>query len=847
MAVPLLAALGLPLLGLAGGGMSMFGGAMSLGGGLLHAGSTAVGLGAKGIGAIGKAAGGLIPGGEDGGQMQPAQQGLPDINGKYFNDNTQRWHDRNNNNRFTTAPAQFGAQGMQGMAGGSGLAGGAGGGGQQMEMDFGGTGGMNEPEEVGPFGMLVGLLAGMANDISAIKGLTSGILSTMVANEAEDDQQDAQMSLFNEEQLAQGEEAQRKAQDLIDKGEREGSLTDTGGTNEKGQGLLGKAFGPIKSGWNKILNQPNWLKALGLGGLLWWLSNNKEGFVKGLTVVLEWVQDLTQKFKNADFEDFTIKGFAANLAEGIGGLFTKIKESETFKNLISTAWPALRDMIQDFTNGMFATIWDITKEMIFGARDSAAIREQGGEALKHRKQIVQVEAAIGKGPLTEKIVKDAPKAQKNQIKQFTDELWENMQEITEQSDWRVQWTGIPWNTTDSDIMTEIFNAFGATKPPIDVLMKALPIVDGEISTWAKLKSINLRAGISEDATDSQRATIETNLGFMSQVLSTITTLEAEKAQLGPEPSAEKKKALRGTAMVHSPAYITYHKKLNEINAKIAAANKRYTGYKATVDELNVDLPELIESDVQDTATATDGTATVTSTEGTTSTDDFKGGGGFRYVNGELVSVNQVGDLSKILPTLTTPSSLSEGITRDWDVRNMNTMWGSQKLFTGSLTDWLRVRANTIRLGPWDNSEEGKAHWEHMIRTDNWKIIGLSGRDDAHRMANLADPVGYALADLNGSLDEFVHGNTIGGGAMPVPLVNDVGGNVRTLQGLTTNQLQFLRGDSGTAGGASVTVATGAKTNISNTNVNATNLAAKDSEWTQKILNSPRFSMYNFAN
>ena len=127
-----------------------------------------------------------------------------------------------------------------------------------------------------------------------------------------------------------------------------------------------------------------------------------------------------------------------------------------------------------------------------------------------------------------------------------------------------------------------------------------------------------------------------------------------------------------------------------------------------------------------------------------------------------------------------------------------------------------------------------------------KIIGLSGRDDAHKMANLADPIGYALADLakGNALNEFVHGTMIGGGAMPVPLAN-VGANVRTLQGLTTAQLQHTRGDLGTGGG-NVLVSTGAKTNISSNIVNTANIAAKDKEWTQTILNSPRFNMYNFA-
>ena len=495
-------------------------------------------------------------------------------------------------------------------------------------------------------------------------------------------------------------------------------------------------------------------------------------------------------------------------------------------------------------------IWDITKEMIFGAKESAAVREQTGEALKHTKQILKVEAAIGKGPLTKEIVAGASDTQKGQIKQYTDDLWENMQEITEQSDWRVQWTGIPWNTTDSDIGTEIKNAFGLTKPPIDVLMKALPIVDGEISTWAKLKSINLRAGISEDATETQRAAIESGLAQMSQALSTITTLEAEKAQLGPEPSAEKKKALRGNRMVHSQEYLAYRKKDNKLNAKIAAANERYAGYKAKVNELNVDLPELIESNVQNTATATDGTATATATDGTAtkaipSKNEFEGGGGFKYVNGKLVRVPTL--LDTVLSSISTPSSLREGIQQDYDVRNINSRWGTQVFFTNTLLDWQKIRANTIRLGPWDDTAAGKAHWEHMIRVDNMKIIGLSGRSDAHREANLADPVGYALADLAGSgaLDEFVHGTKAANGeAQSIPS-SYVGMSTKMLENLTSNQLAEYQRASGT--GSPVIFSEGNKTNINSNIVNTANIQAANNEWTQKILNdNNRVNQYNFV-
>ncbi len=90
MAWPLLAAL--PLLGIAGGAMSLVGGGMGLAGGALHIGAAGLGaasrLGAAGIGAIGKVGGGLLSaaGGGGGGGMggsraggggQPGQQMVP--------------------------------------------------------------------------------------------------------------------------------------------------------------------------------------------------------------------------------------------------------------------------------------------------------------------------------------------------------------------------------------------------------------------------------------------------------------------------------------------------------------------------------------------------------------------------------------------------------------------------------------------------------------------------------------------------------------------------------------------------------------------------------------------------
>jgi hypothetical protein len=819
------------ILGILGGAASLAGGALSLGGGLLHAGSTAVGLGAKGLGAIGRAAGGLMPGGGTDREVQGGQpHQVGDVNGKY-QDRTGRWHDRDKNNQFTTAPAQFGANGF---APGTDLAAGgaAAGGGQQMEMDFGGTGGMNEPGEVGPFGMLIGLLGGMANDISAIKGLTSGILNSMIADESEDDQQDAQMDLFQEQQLAEQQEAQRQAQDLIDKGKREGSLTDTDGDSKKGTSLLGKAFGPIKSGWNKILNQPNWLKALGLGGLLWWLSQNKEGFVKGLTVVLEWVQDLTKKFRNADFEDFTIKGFAANLAEGIGGLFTKIKESETFKTLVSTVWPALRDMIQLFAEGTLAMIYEVAKEFIFGASGDRAIRQFAKSTVAPKGVLSKIATDVGApgGILTEEIAGGLDTVTQERIDEAKQKLWGNMRDITAKSNGRVQWTAYSdidriggWDPT----FKGVHGVLPTTLPPevsLSDLMNAKPIIDGNIGTFKDLESINLGAVIGPDATEDQTKDIANKLAAISALASESFVL-SKRIEKGDLKDKTVKK---------------YQEQIKENEERIAKLNQE-TYELGRSDKYSAISSGVAESLKLGTTAATDGTTAAT--DGTTAavTDEFAGGGGFTFVDGKLVKIQKKVD---ILPKLSTPTTLTGGIEKDFLNRSQG--WDPNFLFKGTLADWMRVRANTIQLGPWDNTEEGKAHWEHQIRVDNMKIIGLAGRDDVHKMANLADPIGYALADLakGNALNEFVHGTTIGGGAVPVPLAN-VGANVRTLQGLTTAQLQHIRGDSGTGG--NVLVSTGAKTNINSNTVNTANIAAKDKEWTQTILNNNQKSnQYSFV-
>ena len=63
MALPLIAALGVPLIG---GAMSLVGGAMSLTGGVVHAGSTIAGIAADAAGGVMGAAGGLLGGGQSG-------------------------------------------------------------------------------------------------------------------------------------------------------------------------------------------------------------------------------------------------------------------------------------------------------------------------------------------------------------------------------------------------------------------------------------------------------------------------------------------------------------------------------------------------------------------------------------------------------------------------------------------------------------------------------------------------------------------------------------------------------------------------------------------------------------
>jgi hypothetical protein len=517
----------LPAMGLAGsmigGAASLAGGAMSLGGGLLHAGSTAVGLGAKGIGAIGKAAGGLLPGGGTDREIQGAQQqGQPDINGKYFNEKTNRWHDRSNNNRFTSAPAQFGAQGM---AGGQGIAGGVGGGEQGELFSAEETHSEKPQDEVGAFGMLIGLLGGMANDIAIIKELTSGILNSMIGEA----QKDAQMEL---QEFAERQEAQRGQDEFKDDIQRDTSLADTGEGGKGGKktpGVLSKLFGAGKTGMSKLLNQPNWIKAIGLGGLLWWLSKNKEGFIKGLTVVLEWVHDLTKKFSNIDFEDFTIKGFAANLAEGIGTLFDKIKESELFKTL----WPPMRDLIHDFAAAVFKMGKEILDEFLpwkqsFG-KSNRAIAGRTGEAQGFKSTLGGLQESMG-ADLTEEsfegLAKDDPR--KERIEVAKEALYKEMQMISRESKRRVQWKGI--TGTHGLLGRDDLSGLPLKTPPLEALLRTVPIIDGDEATWGQLADIDLSVGIPADATKGQIRDIEKLYEKKSELQGNVFATQAIKVK-----------------------------------------------------------------------------------------------------------------------------------------------------------------------------------------------------------------------------------------------------------------------------------------------------------------------------
>jgi hypothetical protein len=90
------------------------------------------------------------------------------------------------------------------------------------------------------------------------------------------------------------------------------------GDDKKGPGFFGKLKGMFGKGLGKIKAMPNWLKTLGLGALLFWLSKNRDAFAKMIVPLLEWIKATVDYLSKSDWStlknDFKEKIIQPSLA-----------------------------------------------------------------------------------------------------------------------------------------------------------------------------------------------------------------------------------------------------------------------------------------------------------------------------------------------------------------------------------------------------------------------------------------------------------------------------------------------------------------------------------------------------
>tara|TARA_Y100000296_G_scaffold9997_1_gene11495 strand:+ start:59 stop:2227 length:2169 start_codon:yes stop_codon:yes gene_type:complete len=335
MAWPLLAAL--PLLGIAGGAMSLVGGGMGLAGGALHMGAAGLGaagrLGAAGLGAIGRVGGGLLSaaGGGGGGGARGGQPGQQMV------------------------PAGLGTQGFSRAAQGGLPANVAGNIAGAMSGGGGGVEKMTDKPGMSGADKAMMVFMNMARSLKAIENM---MRKSLGIQRAESKAQMQQMALIG--QQAKSAEMEEKDTDKKKDKRKE---------EKKDVSLAQKWMKGIGSGWDKLKSAPSWVKTLIAGGLLWWLSKHRDQFKKIIMPVLEFFRDMADSDKGTAWDKITEffnweKWKARFIAfydyfakeKTWEDVFDKIKEDFKTKVL-----PILENMLIDFLNWTF----DILKTFVF--------------------------------------------------------------------------------------------------------------------------------------------------------------------------------------------------------------------------------------------------------------------------------------------------------------------------------------------------------------------------------------------------------------------------------------------------------------------------------------------------
>ena len=233
--------------------------------------------------------------------------------------------------------------------------------------------------------------------------------------------------------------------------------------------MLGGAYGKAK---DKFTGS-TFFKLLGLGALIFAFNKYKDEIIAAMAGILEYFSDVYGVFKS----------------EGIGAAFDKVLDD--FKNVF---FPKVEGVVMSMLDTLWSTVKEVAMSWLFGASGDTRIQQEAGSGMTAKSNIANMnintadikDATFTKqGNIQGSTLGEASSAALNT--QVQAQL-KAMQEISAQSDGRIQWQGINrdmrgWTNGDT-LMTEY--------SVMDVI-NTNPLIDGvEYPSWDILKTINLK-------------------------------------------------------------------------------------------------------------------------------------------------------------------------------------------------------------------------------------------------------------------------------------------------------------------------------------------------------------------
>ena len=467
--LPLLAAVPAVIMGaagLVGGAASLAGGAMSLAGGVMAAGSTMAGIAADAAGGVIGAATSLTGGGKGAPveEREPADQSTSDEQGAKalppgvkLNKNGIMIQDKGGPRGGQILPGQFDEDGQL----------------KSMDERLGSV--TADRSGATPVNQILDYVKVIAANTART---AMGIGALM------------QQSVSSPSQIAQD------------------NINEEKDPPQKKQGMVSKVFGGIRDRMKKINESLGgvakfMLKGLGLAGLLFLFKRNEEAITKAVGSVFKFFHDMYKTMQDSD--------------DPLGDLMKFLKEK--FKTLGEAMMRAFEETALPLLEKMFTMVVDYAKSFFLG--DSQKLMtEYSGDLVSSGNTLTNLQTQlkdsggsgdlgfIGRKGITGVETSGGQKmdeAMRGKVTRAAKKRWKALYEYSRESDYAVQWTGLPfmrdgmtgwkWLTPSTDALNQRNNI------AIDAVMKTQPIINGTIRPTSYLTNPNFvldkELGISE--------------------------------------------------------------------------------------------------------------------------------------------------------------------------------------------------------------------------------------------------------------------------------------------------------------------------------------------------------------